>query len=61
MFAREAIWGRGGVMVSFNTLFEEIPAMNLSLIRPIEPVIDDNHSEIHGLVPPNVNLELISR
>ena len=38
-------------MVSFNTLFEEIPAMNLSLIRPIEPVIDENHSQMHGSVP----------
>ena len=38
-------------MVSFNTLFEEIPAMNLSLIRPIEPVIDENPSEMHGSVP----------
>ena len=61
MFAREAIWGRGGVMVSFYTSFENIFAANLSLIRLIEPVIDDNHSEIHGLVPPNVILELISR
>ena len=46
-------------MVSFYTLFEEIPAMTLSLIRPIEPVIDDNHSQIHGLIPPNTIPELI--
>ena len=46
-------------MVSFYTLFEEIPAMNLSLIRPIEPVIDDNPSQIHGLVPTDSTPELI--
>ena len=59
MFAREAIWGRVGVMVSFHTSFENISAVNLSLIRPIEPVIDDNHSEIHGLIPPDIIPELI--
>ena len=46
-------------MVSFNTLFEEIPAMNLSLVRPIEPVIDENPSEIHGSVPLDAIPELI--
>ena len=40
-------------MVSFYTSFGNIFAVNLSLIRPIEPVIDDNRSQIHGLVPPN--------
>ena len=38
-------------MVSFYIFLEEISVMNLSLIRPIEPVIDENHSEMHGLVP----------
>ena len=33
-------------MVSFYIFFEVISAVNLSLIRPIEPVIDDNHSEM---------------
>ena len=46
-------------MVSFNTLLGEIPAMNLSLIRPIEPVIDENPSEMHGSVPLNTVPELI--
>ena len=46
-------------MVSFYTSFGNIFDANLSLIRPIEPVIDDNHSQIHGLVPPNLIPELI--
>ena len=46
-------------MVSFYIFFEVISAVNLSLIRPIEPVIDDNHSQIHGLVPPDRIPELI--
>jgi len=33
-------------MVSFYIFFEVMSAINLSLIRPIEPVIDDNHSEM---------------
>ena len=46
-------------MVSFYTSFGNIFAANLSLIRPIEPVIDDNHSQMHGLVPPDSTPELI--
>ena len=46
-------------MVSFYTSFENLFAVNLSLIRPIEPVIDDNPSQIHGLVPRDPTPELI--
>ena len=46
-------------MVSFYTSFGKIKLEHLSLIRPIEPVIDDNHSQIHGLIPPNCIPELI--
>ena len=38
-------------MVSFYTSFGKIKVEHLSLIRPIEPVIDENHSEMHGSVP----------
>ena len=41
-------------MVSFYTSFGKIKVEHLSLIRPIEPVIDENHYQIHGLVPLNL-------
>ena len=59
MPVRWLFWGRCGVMVSFYTSFGKIKVTHLSLIRPIEPVIDDNHSEIHGLIPPDIIPELI--
>ena len=46
-------------MVSFYTSFGKIKVEHLSLIRPIEPVIDDNPSQIHGLVPTDSTPELI--
>ena len=59
MPVRWLFWGRCGVMVSFYTSFGKIKVEHLSLIRPIEPVIDDIPSEIHGLVPTNCIPELI--
>ena len=46
-------------MVTFYTSFENIFDANLSLIRPIEPVIDENHSELEGWYPSTSVPELI--
>ena len=46
-------------MVSFYIFLEEISAINLSLILLIEPVIDENHSELEGWYPSTSVPELI--